>query len=218
MSETFDDWRSAEHALAYLARADGIPHRVEGETALLDEVSDDVERVLDLGSGDGRLMALVLLKCETAHGTAVDYSPPMLEKCRERFRDNARVQVVEHDLSRPLPPWEPFDAVVSSFAIHHVSHPRKRALYREVWDSIRPGGVFCNLEHVSSPTASLHLKFLAALGIDQDEEDPSNQLLDVETQLGWLREIGFADVDCLWKWRELALLRGSKPPIGSGAP
>jgi tRNA (cmo5U34)-methyltransferase len=49
------------------------------------------------------------------------------------------------------------------------------------------------------------------LGLAPKEEDPSNRLLDVETQLGWLQEIRFVDVDCHWKWLELALLGGEKP-------
>jgi tRNA (cmo5U34)-methyltransferase len=51
---------------------------------------------------------------------------------------------------------------------------------------------------------------LNALDVRPEDDDPSNQLLDVETQLGWLREIGFAHADCLWKWREMALLRGER--------
>jgi tRNA (cmo5U34)-methyltransferase len=69
---------------------------------------------------------------------------------------------------------------------------------------------------VSSPTPALHRRFLDAIGVAPQDEDTSNQLLDVETQLTWLRQIGFLDVDCTWKWMELALLVGSRPTAEPG--
>ena len=66
-------------------------------------------------------------------------------------------------------------------------------------------------EHVASPTARLHRRFFDAIGEPLECEDPSDRLAEVETQLGWLREIGFEDADCYWKWLELALLVGVKP-------
>jgi tRNA (cmo5U34)-methyltransferase len=206
-----NEWRSADHALAYLQRADRIPHRSAGETALLDELPPSVRRVLDLGSGDGRLLDLVLLARPGVRGVALDFSPLMLQQLNERFAARPDVDIITHDLERPLPHLGAFDVVVSSFAIHHLVHERKRRLYEEVWAVLEPGGVFCNLEHVAAASAYAHERFLDAMGITAAEEDPSNKLLDVHTQLQWLREIGFADVDCYWKWRELALLAGRKP-------
>ena len=203
-------WTLPEHALAYLKQADAIPHRAEGEATLLEFLPPRVNRILDLGSGDGRLLALVRLVHPHLHGIALDFSDAMIERLEERFANDPLVEVVRHDLDAPLPAVNvPFDAVVSSFAIHHLTHARKRSLYAEIFDRLAPGGVFCNLEHVASATASLHAAFLERLGIA--DEDPSNKLLDVETQLSWLREIGFDNVDCHWKWRELALLAGVKP-------
>ncbi len=206
-----NQWASREHALAYLERADRVPHRTEGEAVLLDLVPLAARRVLDLGTGDGRLLALVKIDRPGMSAVAVDFSPAMLEAARARFAADPAVEVVAHDLDRPLPDLGRFDAVVSSFAIHHLPHPRKRAIYAEVFDRLAPGGVFCNLEHVASPTARLHERFLDELGLGPGEEDPSNLLLDMETQLGWLREIGYEDVDCCWKWLELALLTGRRP-------
>ena len=80
----------------------------------------------------------------------------------------------------------------------------------EVYSHLRPGGVFCNLEHVASPTPALHRKFLATLDVRPEDEDPSNKLLDVQSQLDWMEDIGFVDVDCHWKWRELALFVGTR--------
>ena len=206
-----EEWTTAEHALRYLARADAYPHRTEGESVLLKQVPGDAQRVLDLGTGDGRLLALLRIDRREMLGVGLDFSEPMLEAAHKRFADDGRVELLEHDLAEPLPALGRFDAVVSAFAIHHLEHERKRKLYGEVFDLLEHGGVFANLEHVASPTHRLHLAFFAAIGEPLEDEDPSDRLLDVETQLGWLRELGFDDVDCYWKWREMALLVGVKP-------
>ena len=197
-----NEWATAEHAQRYLDNGHRIPRREVGYSELLELLPESPRRVLDLGTGDGHLLGLI-----GAPGVALDFSPTMLEAARTRFANRPDVEVIEHNLNSPLPGLGSFDAVVSSFAIHHCSHERKRALYGEAFDRLEPGGVFANLEHVSSPTARLHADFLA---IVDSPEDPANQLLDVETQLGWLREIGFVDVECFWKWRELALLAAVK--------
>jgi tRNA (cmo5U34)-methyltransferase len=206
-----NEYGSTDYALAYLEMADRIPHRQEGEALLLEVVPHDLQSFLDLGTGDGRLIALLKADRPQAHAVGLDFSPAMLHAAHTRFQQDVTIEILEHNLDMPLPTLGAFDAVVSSFAIHHCEHARKRALYAEVFATLAPGGIFCNLEHVSSPTAALHLQFLHALGATPETEDPSNKCLDVETQLRWLREIGFTEVDCLWKWRELALLVGSKP-------
>jgi len=238
-------WSDPAWAQRYLGERDGIPHRVEGITVLMEMVPRRPRRVLDLGTGDGYTLGLLRAAVPSPEeevpspdegagsarpGTAgcvrerrakrarpeewvgVDFSAEMLERARARFAPDPAVQIVEHDLDEPLPPsLGRFDLVVSSFAIHHCVHERKRALYEEVFGLLAPGGMFANLEHVASATPTLHVDFLAAIGKSAGEDDPSNKLLDVETQLRWLRELGFEDVDCHWKWRELALLCGVKP-------
>jgi len=206
------EWLEIDHVLAYLARADKLPHRTEGERVLLEQIPPYTNRILDLGTGDGRILSLVKLARPNAEGVALDFSEPMLERARNRFAEDKKVTVIKHDLSVPLPTEKLgcFDAVVSSLAIHHLENDRKKQLYQEVFGMLNSGGVFCNLERVASPTEHLHVKFMEVSRTPQ-KEDPSNKLVDVESQLKWLRQIGFADVDCYWKWLEIALLVGFKP-------
>lgn len=204
------EWKTAEHAGRYLDRDGDFPHLREGDSVLMDQVPSDARRVLDLGTGDGRLLRMLRDDGREFAAVGVDFSAPMLEAARSRL-GGADVEFVVHDLKKPLPELGKFDAVLSSFAIHHLDDERKRSLYVEAFDLLEPGGVFANLEHVASPSERLHLAFFAAIGEPIEEEDPSDRLTDVGSQLGWLREAGFVDVDCYWKWLEMALLIGVKP-------
>ncbi len=205
------EWTTPERVLRYFDQADHFPHRAEGESVLLEHVPGKARRILDLGTGDGRLLALLKRERPAIIGVGLDFSEPMLVAGRRRFAEDEHVELIQHDLREPLPALGRFDAVVSSFAIHHLEHDRKRSLYGEVFDLLEPGGVFANFEHVASSTQRLHLAFFEAIGEPIESADPSDRLLDVHTQLEWLRTLGFDDVDCYWKWLEMALLVGVKP-------
>jgi len=210
-SSNLNEYATAEHALKYLALADRVPHRAEGEAVLLGFVPRTARRILDLGTGDGRLLALLRIDRPDARAIALDFSPTMLEAARERFSNDKKIQIIEHNLDEPLPDLGSFDVIVSSFAIHHCADERKRALYSEILEALEPGGVFCNLEHVAPGSAELHARFLRDFGLTEADEDPSNKRVEVHRQLEWLRVIGFENVDCHWKWLELALFGGTKP-------
>ena len=135
------------------------------------------ERPTHLGPGYRRRAATGLAKLARpqAHGVALDFSPPMLAATRERFAQDSTVTIVDHNLNVLLLQMGEFHVVLSSFAIHHLDDERKFALSQEVLAMLEPGGLFCNLEHVSSPTLDLHADFYRALGLTLTEEDSSNQ-------------------------------------------
>jgi cyclopropane fatty-acyl-phospholipid synthase-like methyltransferase len=205
-------WVEPEWALRYLRERDAIPHRVEGLEVMLELLPERVERVLDLGTGDGNTLALVLAAHPDATGIGLDFGDEMLRHARERFADDERVEIGHHDLEQSLPTDRgTFDLVVSSFAIHHLLPDRQRALYGEVYERLRPGGMFVNVEHVASRSDAMHEQFLGAIGKTLEQDDPSNKLVPVPDHVAWLDDCGFENVDCFWKWRELALVAGRRP-------
>ena len=126
------------------------------------------------------------------------------------FDGDPTVRLIEHDLTRALPQsLGPFDVVISALAIHHLEHRRKQELYAETFALLKPGGVFCNIDIMAAPTSELHRRSQAAFNLSvEDEHD--DRPAPLEAQLGWLRTSGFANVDCYWKWLELAVIAGER--------
>jgi len=181
-----------------------------------------IRRVLDLGAGTGLLSAAVVAAFPGVAIDLLDGSDPMLAEARERLGP-AVAAVHVADMANALPAG-PFDAVVSAMAIHHLEHPDQRALMSRALDVLRPGGVFVNAEQVAAPTPELTEAYGArweeecrALGATEQELADTwermrrhDRCTDVETELGWLREAGFASADCVYKHWRFAVMAGFK--------
>lgn len=203
-------WSDPERVADYLSRE--IPNRDIAEGLLLDALPARVHRFLDLGCGDGRLLRLVRSRHPEAYGLGVDSSEPMLSRAEAWSADQRRIELRAHDLSMPLTEVNtiavgvPFDAVVSGLAIHHLADERKQTLFAEVRELLSPGGVFVNLDLVCSAGQEQHERFRQEIGRPQD--DPADRLAPLCDQLGWIGHAGFSEVDCPFKWMELALMTG----------
>jgi tRNA (cmo5U34)-methyltransferase len=148
-----EEWADPERVAGYLSRE--IPHRLLAEEMLLAALPTRVERFIDLGTGDGRLLAVVHERHPEATAVGIDASEPMLARAAQRFDGDPLVELRRHDLNVPLGDVGPADAVVSGLAIHHLEDDRKRELFGEIHTLLTPGGVFANLDLVSAASQRL---------------------------------------------------------------
>ena len=145
--DTVDDnrWRSAEHAADWLARQDQ-PQSDQSEryrllVRLLPFERDADLAFADLGAGHGTLSEVLLEAFPRSRAVCLDVNPTMIAAGEERlarFGDRARyVQADFEGAGRRPSAAGPFDAVVSSRAIHHVADEQKRAVFGWIFDRLR---------------------------------------------------------------------------------
>ncbi len=181
-----------------------------------------VERVLDIGGGTGLMSEAVLAAHPEAEVVILDGSGEMLSRAASRLQGR-RVELIEQDMRDALP-GGPFDAVVSSLAIHHLEHSEQRLVYAAAAQRLRPGGVFVNAEHVAERTPWLERigrarwrAAAAAAGASQEELDASdermalNRCATTADCLGWLEAAGLEDCECFFTQFYFAVLAGWRP-------
>ncbi len=186
------DWSSPAYVARWAQRQDEREALRYGAFLMIAQTLpfDEAQRfsILDLGAGYGALSQFLLGYFGNATAVCHDGSADMLKLGRRRLAKlKARVKFVQCDLSKPG--WSKkidrrFDAVVSSIAIHNVRvHDTIRSIYGETYSLVDAGGCFLNLDHMT----------------------PS-----VRQQLKWLRDAGFARVQCFWRDGKRAIIGGFK--------
>ena len=144
-----------------------MPDREERFAAMLDAVAattdGEAPRLLDLAGGTGTITLRTIVRFPRAEVTVLDQDPVLLAIATASLHD--RATIVDADLGdsgwRTKLPHDGFDAVLTATALHWLPAERVAALYAEVREVLRPGGIFVNADHLpeeSLPTLSGRLR------------------------------------------------------------
>jgi len=189
--------------------------------------------ILDLGCGDGVITREILKVDGSASATLLDGSEDMLNTARERLKHFKNVQFIRagfQDFSQKDILDQDFDLIVSSLAIHHLTRDEKRSLFKKIYAHLDPHGHFVNIDVILAPTESLEEWYMSlwkewisekkiSLGIEDHyfddiirryKENKDNKPDTLRDQMDALREIGFKDVDCFYKYGIFSMFGGRK--------
>lgn len=185
-----------------------IPYYEEMLDVAAAAIPSHVRTIVDLGIGTGALSARCLMRARGARTVGIDVDPEILALAAQRLGNRATFTAGSF-LRAPLPTC---DALVASFALHHVrTRPAKAALYRRVRAALRPGGLFVAVDcHPASDRAVRRAQFdewrthlrraytpaRAEALLEAWSHEDVYVPLDAETAL--LRSSGFS-VELLWR-------------------
>jgi tRNA (cmo5U34)-methyltransferase len=186
------------------------------------ETKAETPSVLDIGSGTGLFSSFIREKYPHASITLIDLSEKMMDAAKIRFTDDQKIDYIladytEHEFDRT------FDIVISSLSIHHLSDEEKRNLYQKVFSLLNQGGVFINADQVLGHTPYIESLYkndwkqkIENSGLTSEELKAAyertklDQMAPLEDQIQWLKESGFQDVDCVYKYFNFVVLFGRK--------
>lgn len=198
-----------------------------GTAAMLVRTDRPSPSILDLGAGTGLLTAWIAARLPQARFTLMDFSESMLKQAQARFAGmEDRIRYVQCDYSAE-PFGEKYDYIVSSLSIHHLPHEGKRLLFRKIADSLTDGGVFINADQVAGESPFYDAYFrerweesVMASGLDpaafEASKERRNQDINAKLgdQLAWLREAGFTEADCVYRYYDFAVFHARKAAAG----
>lgn len=192
-------------------------------TLILSEQVDNVHQILDVGAGTGLLSVLFAKKYPETNITLLDYSVDMLAKARDRFQGNTLINYNQADFSTVNLDLNKYDLVVSSLAIHHLTHELKQKLFQKIYRSLRPGGLFINAELIKGASEfeekinfGQWAKSIRESALPEEEKAATFKRIElditapVKDQVQWLRNAGFKEAATYYQYFNFVVFAAKK--------
>jgi tRNA (cmo5U34)-methyltransferase len=202
-----------------------VPYYDRLLTSMVDCIPKEnrVEKILDLGCGNGNVTCELLRRFPNVSYVLADASPEMLKISNDRFSefDIDYVECFFKDLELAR---NSLDVVAAAFSLHHVNSVEKQSIFKKVYHWLRPGGVFTssdlmiNKNDADHPQLLLEWEAYARSNNTSDEEwkwimehyDVYDSPDNADLQIEWLKEAGFSQVGKFWNIGYWVCLRGVK--------
>jgi len=187
-----------------------VPYYTTLMSHFIDHLPKDItlNRILDLGCGNGNATATYIQKYSNADYTLVDASKEMLQLCKQRFGDY-NIKCINSYFQDFQFKKEHFDLIVAGFSLHHCEASEKKILFKKIHDSLRMGGVFMCSDLMINKNNPDHSKLKEDWKIFVHQTFPDGKkwqwLMEhysefdkpdnLKDQLSWLKEVKFDTVD-----------------------
>jgi len=134
-----------------------VPHYLSLISSFSNQLPDNFNpiSILDLGSGNGNVTAQLIPYFPDATFTLVDASAEMIAMCRSQFR-NYDVVYVNTYFKDFLFVEENYDLVVAGFSLHHCDENEKQSIFKNIYTSLKKGGIFSYSDLMISKTSPDH--------------------------------------------------------------
>ena len=192
-------------------------------TKNLADSKKDKPHILDLGAGTGLLTKYLFEKYPEAEFTLLDMSEEMLKVAKNRFRNYNNFKYITADYTTHNFN-NTFDIIVSSLSIHHVEDVNKKKLYKTIYNTLNPEGIFLNADQVIGSTPNIDNAYQRNWmeKIDENkftgpEKDTAIERMKfdkpatLDDNLKWIRDCGFEDVDIYYKYYNFCIFYAKKP-------
>jgi tRNA (cmo5U34)-methyltransferase len=188
-------------------------------TSIASRMLKPARRILEIGMGTGNLTIKLLNAFPDASILGMDIVGNYIFQARQKLGIHKnRVDLILKDINS-FEFTESYDLIVSSYVFHHIENVAQSKIYQTIYEHLNPEGVFINADFIDSASTyfsvlfdELRMNYMRQQGMSENsiqadylEHRKLEIPMPLKDQITLLSQIGFKEVECFWKYLNLAV-------------
>jgi tRNA (cmo5U34)-methyltransferase len=194
---------------------------IESKNILVSFFPLHTKTMIDLGIGTGLELDAIFQHFPEIEVTGLDIAEDMLKLLQQKYPDRKINLLCEsylrHDFGNCL-----YDVALSVMTLHHYTHQTKTDIYRKIYQSLRPDGIYIECDYMLSEHEyenpqemedfyfSEFERLKEEQGINDNREYHFDTPCTVINQKKMLQEAGFSNVREAWQEKNTVILLADK--------